>query len=78
MCYWRRVRNVYLRCGHAINLPDQLITCENTRCKFSPNHPTTCGPPTCKQTCCQYRQYPQQYSPNINSFCPTCEAAGYR
>ncbi|KAG2040325.1 hypothetical protein BDR03DRAFT_949643 [Suillus americanus] len=61
MCCWRHVRNVYLRCGHAFNLPDELITCDSSRCKFSPNHPATCLPPTCKQTCAQYRQYPQQY-----------------
>ncbi|KAG2128866.1 hypothetical protein BD769DRAFT_1667470 [Suillus cothurnatus] len=25
MCCWRQVRNVYLRCGHAITLPDELF-----------------------------------------------------
>ncbi|KAG2360483.1 hypothetical protein BDR07DRAFT_1412246 [Suillus spraguei] len=24
------------------------------------------------------RQYPQQYSPNIDRFCPACEQAGHR
>ncbi|OAX30723.1 hypothetical protein K503DRAFT_806824 [Rhizopogon vinicolor AM-OR11-026] len=24
MCYWRHIRNIYLRCGHALNLPDEL------------------------------------------------------
>ncbi|KAG1778344.1 hypothetical protein EV702DRAFT_1095817, partial [Suillus placidus] len=76
--YWRHVRNVYLRCGHTFNIPDESIVCDDSRCKFSPNHPATCLPPTCKSTCRQYRQYPQQYSPNINRFCPACEQAGYR
>ncbi|KZP16068.1 hypothetical protein FIBSPDRAFT_832157, partial [Athelia psychrophila] len=68
------VRNVYLKCGHAYNLV-RLIQCGSTHCKFSPAHPQSCGPPTCKKTCAQYRQYPQQYAPNINSFCPPCEEA---
>ncbi|KAG1749507.1 hypothetical protein EDB19DRAFT_145437 [Suillus lakei] len=25
MCCWRHVRNVYLRCGHAHNIPDELV-----------------------------------------------------
>ncbi|KAH7924072.1 hypothetical protein BV22DRAFT_1014025, partial [Leucogyrophana mollusca] len=68
------VRNVYLRCGHAVNLSSQ-IPCDNQRCKFSPNHPRDCVLPQCKQTCWQYRQYPQQYSPNIDRLCPNCEQA---
>ncbi|KAJ6503756.1 hypothetical protein C8R45DRAFT_780908, partial [Mycena sanguinolenta] len=63
------VRNLYLRCGHAETLVSscmptssifpQLIfmlskvKCASTRCKFSPNHPANCGPPTCRQTCNQ-------------------------
>ncbi|KIJ12571.1 hypothetical protein PAXINDRAFT_82700, partial [Paxillus involutus ATCC 200175] len=54
------------------------IVCENRNCKFSPSHPRDCVPPKCKQTCWQYRQYPQQYSPNINSVCPTCQQAAMR
>ncbi|OJA20032.1 hypothetical protein AZE42_04459 [Rhizopogon vesiculosus] len=61
MCSWRHVRNVYLRCGHALNLPDELIACDRPSCRFSPNHPRTCVPPICKETCLQYRQFPQQY-----------------
>ncbi|TRM56997.1 hypothetical protein BD626DRAFT_412681 [Schizophyllum amplum] len=75
MCRFRRVRNVFLRCGHAESLPDQLIECESTTCKFSPNHPPTCRPPTCTKTCWQYRQYPEQYSPNIDRYCPACAVA---
>ncbi|KAN0075560.1 hypothetical protein V8E55_011583 [Tylopilus felleus] len=78
MCRWRHVRNVYLACGHAFTLPEELIVCENRNCKFSPNHPRDCVAPKCKQTCWQYRQYPQQYSPNINSVCPTCQQAAMR
>ncbi|KIM52412.1 hypothetical protein SCLCIDRAFT_141149 [Scleroderma citrinum Foug A] len=78
MCRWRHVRNVYLACGHAFTLPDELIVCDNRNCKFSPNHPPDCTPPKCKQTCWQYRQYPQQYSPNINSMCPTCQQEAMR
>ncbi|KAJ8595829.1 hypothetical protein M405DRAFT_279210 [Rhizopogon salebrosus TDB-379] len=77
MCYFRRVRNVYTRCGHAVNLHDELIVCDSPRCRFSPNHPSTCVLPVCRQTCCQYRQYPQQYSPNIDRACPDCEARRY-
>ncbi|KZT29273.1 hypothetical protein NEOLEDRAFT_587162 [Neolentinus lepideus HHB14362 ss-1] len=74
MCFYRRVRNVYLRCGHAINLPEEEIKCDSVRCKFSPNHPSTCVPPSCTQTCWQYHQFPQQYAPNIDDLCPNCKA----
>ncbi|PBK79037.1 hypothetical protein ARMGADRAFT_951439, partial [Armillaria gallica] len=69
------VRNVYLECGHAINLVRPLhfdVRCEDSNCKFSPFHPENCKPPTCLQTCWQYHRYPEQYSPNINGYCPTC------
>ncbi|KAF8437502.1 hypothetical protein L210DRAFT_3405329, partial [Boletus edulis BED1] len=59
-------------------LPTRQIVCENRNCKFSPNHPRDCAGPRCKQACWQYRQYPQQYSPNINSVCPTCQQAVMR
>ncbi|TRM57161.1 hypothetical protein BD626DRAFT_225253 [Schizophyllum amplum] len=74
MCHWRRVRNVYLRCGHAENLPDQMIECGSRNCKFSPNHPPSCQPPRCTQTCAQYRLYPELYSPNIDGYCSECAA----
>ncbi|PBK92130.1 hypothetical protein ARMGADRAFT_900126, partial [Armillaria gallica] len=60
--------NVYLRCGHAEN----LVPCEQANCKFSPFHPANCRPPSCHQTCWQYRRYPEQYSPNIDGYCPSC------
>ncbi|GAW03956.1 hypothetical protein F5879DRAFT_183868 [Lentinula edodes] len=76
MCRRRHVRNLYLKCGHAVNLPEQEISCENEHCKFSPFHPKNC--PNCTRTCWQYHQYPEQYTPQINSFCPACQAAGSR
>ncbi|KAL1755160.1 hypothetical protein FB107DRAFT_214238 [Schizophyllum commune] len=69
------VCHVYLLCGHVENMPDQLIMCTSRTCKFSPNHPSTCVPPECTRTCWQYRQYPEQYSPNLNAYCPTCSAS---
>ncbi|KAH8114250.1 hypothetical protein DFH11DRAFT_1596760 [Phellopilus nigrolimitatus] len=44
------------------------------RCKFSPNHPIDCLPPNCQRTCWQYRQYPEQYTPHLDRFCPACMA----
>ncbi|KAK0237508.1 hypothetical protein EDD85DRAFT_951692 [Armillaria nabsnona] len=101
MCRRRHVRNVYLRCGHAINLPEEIvrlithsltaltvprahiyhplqIRCEQSNCKFSFFHPASCKPPACQQTCWQHLRYPEQYSPNINGYCPFCaQAMGY-
>ncbi|KAK0460098.1 uncharacterized protein EV420DRAFT_250755 [Desarmillaria tabescens] len=57
-----RVRNVYLQCGHIINLPDKIIRCEESKCKFSLFHPANCKPPVCRRTCWQYLRYPEQYS----------------
>ncbi|KAF8889804.1 hypothetical protein BD779DRAFT_1438836, partial [Infundibulicybe gibba] len=68
------VRNVYLRCGHAetlVSTPEQIM-CESRTCKFSVHHPPTCVPPRCTETCWQYRQYPEQYSPNLDRLCPSC------
>ncbi|KZP07757.1 hypothetical protein FIBSPDRAFT_803713, partial [Athelia psychrophila] len=48
------------------------ITCDLERCIFSPAHPPSCTPPSCKKTCWQYHQYPQQYAPNLDSVCPKC------
>ncbi|KAG7441166.1 uncharacterized protein BT62DRAFT_832797, partial [Guyanagaster necrorhizus] len=56
-----RVRNIYLRCGHSITLPEQIIQCEESTCKFSIFHPESCKPPGCLKTCWQYRRYPEQY-----------------
>ncbi|KAK0453876.1 hypothetical protein EV421DRAFT_716983 [Armillaria borealis] len=61
-----------LRCGHGVTLPDQEIRCNLVNCKFSTTHPGHCRPPTCTKNCWQYRQYPQQYSPNIDGYCPQC------
>ncbi|PBK64008.1 hypothetical protein ARMSODRAFT_941596 [Armillaria solidipes] len=67
-----RVRNVYIRCGHAFSLPEEFIRCEQSNCKFSLFHRASCKPPACLQTCWQYRRFPEQYSPHIDSYCPTC------
>ncbi|KAK0489725.1 hypothetical protein EDD18DRAFT_577349 [Armillaria luteobubalina] len=72
MCRRRHVRNVYLRCGHTINLPEQIVRCEESNCRFSLFHPQDCRPPTCLRTCWQYLRYPEQYSPNISRYCPSC------
>ncbi|KAG7449435.1 uncharacterized protein BT62DRAFT_945712 [Guyanagaster necrorhizus] len=72
MCYYRQVRNIYTRCGHGVTDPDEEIRCNLVNCKFSTTHPRHCRPPACTKTCWQYRQYPQQYSPNINGYCPQC------
>ncbi|PBK64001.1 hypothetical protein ARMSODRAFT_893478, partial [Armillaria solidipes] len=63
-----RVRNVYIRCGHAVS----LIRCEESNCRFSLFHPANCKPPACLRTCWQYRRFPEQYSPHIDSYCPAC------
>ncbi|KAH9939981.1 hypothetical protein B0H21DRAFT_697906, partial [Amylocystis lapponica] len=52
------------------------IQCESRTCKFSPNHPRNCVPPRCSGTCWQYHQWPQQFSPQIDAFCPDCIARG--
>ncbi|KAK0489713.1 hypothetical protein EDD18DRAFT_1186623, partial [Armillaria luteobubalina] len=61
MCRRRQVRNIYIRCGHAISLPEEYIRCEQSNCKFSLFHPASCKPPACLQTCWQYRRFPEQY-----------------
>ncbi|KIM65228.1 hypothetical protein SCLCIDRAFT_113287 [Scleroderma citrinum Foug A] len=75
MCHWRRVRTTYLVCRHAYDLVSSLsvqIQCDNRHCKFSSTHPSNCLPPECLNTCWQYRQFPQQYNPQINTLCPRC------
>ncbi|KIL00428.1 hypothetical protein PAXRUDRAFT_129948 [Paxillus rubicundulus Ve08.2h10] len=76
MCHWRRVQNTYKRCGHVYDLPDVMIQCDERDCKFSSTHPSTCVPPSCTSTCWQYRQFPRQYNPHIDSFCPPCIQQG--
>ncbi|KAK0193093.1 hypothetical protein F5146DRAFT_1042881 [Armillaria mellea] len=75
MCRRRHVRNFYLRCRHAIDLPEEIIRCDQSDCKFSLFHPATCKPPVCSQTCWQYLRFPEQYSPNIDGYCPFCSQA---
>ncbi|KAH9951326.1 hypothetical protein B0H21DRAFT_776055 [Amylocystis lapponica] len=72
MCHYRRVRNHYKRCGHYID----LIKCDDRFCKFSPKHPPDCAPPFCTDKCWQYHQFPQQYTPVIDLFCPVCVQSG--
>ena len=33
--------------------PDEYITCDNPKCKFSPAHPPTCSGESCKRGCWQ-------------------------
>ncbi|PBK91065.1 hypothetical protein ARMGADRAFT_933340, partial [Armillaria gallica] len=73
------VRNVYLACGHTFNLVHPLhIRCEESKCKFSLFHSGRCKPPVCLRTCWQYLRYPEQYSPNISGYCPSCDRAQYQ
>ncbi|KAJ7192511.1 hypothetical protein GGX14DRAFT_480002 [Mycena pura] len=74
MCRWRQVRNLYLRCGHS----EGLIKCASTHCKFSPNHPAHCVPPSCTRTCNQYHLFPERYTPNIDGYCSSCRGGGRR
>ncbi|KAJ7041917.1 hypothetical protein C8F04DRAFT_1077735 [Mycena alexandri] len=75
MCRWRHVRNLYLRCGHAENLPPVEVKCGSTHCKFSPNHPARCAPPSCSRTCNQYHLFPEQYTPSVDGVCSACTRA---
>ncbi|KIK51750.1 hypothetical protein GYMLUDRAFT_181063, partial [Collybiopsis luxurians FD-317 M1] len=52
------------------------VPCDNDKCRFSPFHPRYC--PSCPRTCLQYHQFPEQYNPHVNAFCPSCQALGYR
>ncbi|KAF8192213.1 hypothetical protein K438DRAFT_1590309 [Mycena galopus ATCC 62051] len=70
------VRNICLRCGHAENLVSPLpVKCSSTHCKFSPNHPAGCVPPSCSTRCSQYHLFPEHYNPNIDGFCSACTRA---
>ncbi|KAN0131172.1 hypothetical protein V8E53_011064 [Lactarius tabidus] len=71
-----RVKNIYLYCGHTIDLKEELIQCADTHCRLSPFHPSNCG--NCKKTCWQYRQFPEQYAPQISSYCPSCSGRSKR
>lgn len=76
MCHWRRVRNHYRRCNHYLDLPDDLVQCDDRYCKFSTCHPSNCVPPRCTETCWQYRQFPESITPVIDDYCPSCIASG--
>ncbi|KAH9961010.1 hypothetical protein BC827DRAFT_349573 [Russula dissimulans] len=52
MCHSRRVKNIYLYCGHNVDLKEELIQCADTNCRLSPFHPVNCV--NCKKTCWQY------------------------
>ncbi|KAA1473498.1 hypothetical protein DENSPDRAFT_278187 [Dentipellis sp. KUC8613] len=56
MCCWRRVTKCFLKCQHAIRLPDEEIQCEYSRCKFSTTHPSNCFGQRCIRSCWQYPQ----------------------
>ncbi|KIY61708.1 hypothetical protein CYLTODRAFT_405354 [Cylindrobasidium torrendii FP15055 ss-10] len=73
MCRLRQVRNIYLQCGHGVTESDVMVQCENSKCRFSPFHPTSCKQPRCRQTCIQYHSFPEQYSPQLNRLCPMCQ-----
>ncbi|KAI0823824.1 hypothetical protein BC628DRAFT_481110 [Trametes gibbosa] len=72
MCYIRQVCYMYMKCGHACPVPDQQVSCDSRHCKFSTVHPKNCQGPSCKQTCKQFRQHPQQHSPQVVGLCPNC------
>ncbi|CAL1703131.1 unnamed protein product [Somion occarium] len=72
MCCRRHVCYIYSKCGHAYAMPEENMPCDNPHCKFSPAHPSTCTGASCKQTCWQYRQPTQQYSPQVSGSCPRC------
>ncbi|KAF9559493.1 hypothetical protein CPC08DRAFT_515448 [Agrocybe pediades] len=72
MCRWRQVVFFYGQCGHCIPLPDEHILCESMRCRFSTNHPSTCLPPQCRQTCAQQHGYPQRHIVTKHGKCPVC------
>ncbi|KAK0489693.1 hypothetical protein EDD18DRAFT_1189046 [Armillaria luteobubalina] len=50
----------------------KTLSNEETHCKFSLFHPASCRPPVCQRTCWQYLHYPEQYSPHICGYCPSC------
>ncbi|RDB21342.1 hypothetical protein Hypma_011577 [Hypsizygus marmoreus] len=74
MCKWRQVQHIFTLCNHVYSLPDEMIRCDDRWCKFSTTHPSNCGP-NCKNTCWQYRQFPEQYNRTIARLCYACEAA---
>ncbi|KAJ6555385.1 hypothetical protein DFH09DRAFT_923959, partial [Mycena vulgaris] len=51
------VSQVVNLCPHppsAHNVTDSFkVKCGDTHCKFSPNHPAGCVPPSCTRTCAQ-------------------------
>ncbi|KAJ6567078.1 hypothetical protein B0H19DRAFT_940694, partial [Mycena capillaripes] len=63
----------YLRPPTQLNLEFFKVKCTSTHCKFSPNHPSGCVPPSCSRSCNQYHLFPEQYStPYQPSFIGPC------
>ncbi|KAL1681036.1 hypothetical protein EV122DRAFT_275683 [Schizophyllum commune] len=62
MCRFRQVCNVYNRCGHAENLVGPPISALSALNSPIANSPTNC------------KQYPEQFSPHIDAYCPKCAA----
>ncbi|KAF8188414.1 hypothetical protein BJ912DRAFT_968811 [Pholiota molesta] len=71
MCRWRQINDTYAGCGHAYRLPDEMVYCGDRWCKFSPYHDPECGP-NCKETCWQYRQFPEQINRRLDRKCSYC------
>ncbi|KAH7099907.1 hypothetical protein BKA62DRAFT_708368 [Auriculariales sp. MPI-PUGE-AT-0066] len=73
MCFFRRVRNTFVACGHQYDLPEEHVDCGNENCRFSEEHDARCVEPYCRQNgCIQYHTHPQVYLPQINRQCPRC------
>ncbi|KZT72560.1 hypothetical protein DAEQUDRAFT_762851 [Daedalea quercina L-15889] len=74
MCHYRQVNYYYIKCGHSDPKEPEEIHCEYTSCKFSPNHRT--DDHKCKEMCWQSHQFPQQFTRQIDAYCPACVASG--
>ncbi|KAJ7219245.1 hypothetical protein GGX14DRAFT_435284, partial [Mycena pura] len=72
MCRWRQVQHHYTDCPHFVELPDEEIKCDSTECKFSPCHPDDCTGSSCRRTCWQYRQFPEQHNRTFRGKCSRC------
>ncbi|KJA13967.1 hypothetical protein HYPSUDRAFT_49498 [Hypholoma sublateritium FD-334 SS-4] len=77
MCRWRQISDTYAGCGHAYRLEDEIVHCQDHLCKFSPYHDPNCGP-NCKETCWQYRQFPEQINRRLDRKCGPCVEAERR
>ncbi|KAI0277773.1 hypothetical protein BGY98DRAFT_978043 [Russula aff. rugulosa BPL654] len=74
---YKRLANPYLISNTSqCVIPDASRTSTYTRCRLSPFHPANCV--NCKKTCWQYRQFPEQYAPQISSYCPSCSGRARR